>query len=334
MIFEPKQICDPNIDFEQMCLQVFDWQLEHHLLYRKYLDELNSWGLYHHCFPASIESIPLMPIDVFRDAKVNLFAKDPDIIFKSSGTTGMVRSVHAITDLDMYRHAIWEGLNYFYPIDEFVFLGYTPGYNENPDSSLVWMIDYMISRDETGLSQFLSIGKPISKELMHQISASGRRIMLFGAAFGLIELVETYRHHLPDGSIVMETGGMKTFRKEMSRDDMHDQLAKGFDLPKSQIHSEYGMTELLSQGYARGTEWFESPPWMKITIRNPENPSEQLPYGQQGLIGVVDLANWATVPFLLTGDRGVQRTDKSFKVLGRWNSYYLRGCNFLLEPNP
>lgn len=333
MIFDPAQICNPEIDFSSKCLEILEWQLNNNQLYKKYVFELESTGLYSINGVTQINSIPLMPIEIFRDVKVNLFDHDPEVVFKSSGTTGMARSEHFIPYLDIYKRAIWEGLKYFYPIDEYVFLGYTPGYNQNPNSSLVWMINYMISKDESGLSRFLTIGEPISENLTDKITSQNKRVMLFGAAFGLIELVEKYAHQLPAESVVMETGGMKTFRKEMSREMMHHQLAKGFGLSKTQIHSEYGMTELLSQGYSRGTEWFETPPWMKVTIRNPEDPSQLMPIGEQGLIGVIDLANWATVPFLLTGDRGVQREDGSFKVLGRWNSYFLRGCNFLLESN-
>lgn len=331
MVFDPEQICNPTLDFNQKCLEIFEWQLKNNQLYKKYVTELESLELFNTGSDPKIDSIPLMPIEVFRDVKVTLLRKDSEAVFKSSGTTGMVRSEHHVPYVDIYKKAIWEGLNFFYPIDEFVFLGYTPGYDQNPNSSLVWMINYMISQDKTGLSRFLPIGEPVSIELINQISSSNKRIMLFGAAFGLIELVEKFPNQLPPDSIVMETGGMKTFRKEMSRDAMHQQLALGFGLPLSQVHSEYGMTELLSQGYSRGSEWFDTPPWMKVTIRNPENPSELMPIGQQGLIGIIDLANWATLPFLLTGDRGVQRKDGSFKVLGRWNSYFLRGCNFLLE---
>lgn len=331
MILKPEVICNPSLDFNKKCVEIFEWQLKNNQLYSKYVSYLSSMGLYYSVDELNISSIPLVPTEIFRDVKLKLFDQQTEVTFRSSGTTGMLRSEHMVPFKDVYEKAIWEGLSYFYPIDEFVFLGYTPGYNQNPDSSLVWMINYMISRESSGLSQFLPIGEPISKKLIDQISSSNKRIMLFGAAFGLIDLVENHPHQLPGNSIVMETGGMKTFRKEMSREDMHIQLANGFGLSLNQIHSEYGMTELLSQGYARGTEWFETPPWMKISIRNPENPSEVMPFGEHGLIGVIDLANWATVPFLLTGDRGVQRQDGSFMVLGRWNTYFLRGCNFLLE---
>lgn len=331
MIFKPEHICNPNLDFNKKCLEIYEWQLKNNQLYNRYVAELEVQGLINISGGIHADTIPLMPIEVFRDVKVDLMLKATEVVFKSSGTTAMVRSEHYVPYLDLYRKSIWEGLSFFYPVDEFVYLGYTPGYEQNPNSSLVWMINFMISQDKTGLSRFLPIGEPVSNDLIQEISSLNKRIMLFGAAFGLIELVEKYPLQLPVESIVMETGGMKTFRKEMSRDAMHQQLANGFGLAKNQIHSEYGMTELLSQGYALGTEWFETPPWMKVTIRNPENPSEMMPFGQQGLIGIIDLANWTTIPFLLTGDRGVQRNDGSFKVLGRWNSHFLRGCNFLLE---
>jgi hypothetical protein len=331
MIFKPSEICDFELDFNKKCLEIYDWQLNNNQLYGLYCKQLVLMGISHPKSVVEVCEIPLMPIEVFRDSRVIPINAEPDVIFKSSGTTGMIRSEHPVPFLDIYKKAIWKGLEFFYPINEYVFLGYTPGYNQNPNSSLIWMINYMISRDTSGLSQFLPIGEPIPESLMSSISALGKKIMIFGAAFGLLELVVNHPHRLPETSIIMETGGMKTFRREMTRDDLHTQLAHGFGLPKSNIHSEYGMTELLSQAYSKGTEWFETPPWMKVTIRNPENPEEILPIGVQGQIGVIDLANWATQPFLLTGDRGVMREDGSFKVLGRWNSYFLRGCNFLLE---
>jgi hypothetical protein len=331
MFFKPTEICDTNLNFQLKCAEVFDWQCKNNRVYKIFLDGLDFCGTVADSILNSSDHIPLIPIEVFRDYKSNTLVDSQDLIFRSSGTTGMIRSEHRVPYPELYELSIWNGLSFFYPIQEFVFLGYTPGYNDNPNSSLIWMINYMISSDKTGLSRFLSIGSPISDDLIEEISRQGKRIMLFGAAFGLIDLVENHPIKLPFNSIVMETGGMKTFRKEMSRKDMHHQLAAGFGLSPDDIHSEYGMTELLSQGYSRGSEWFETPPWMKVTIRDPENPARIVPTGEQGLIGVIDLANWATYPFLLTGDRGVQRQDGSFQVLGRWSNYNLRGCNFLLE---
>ncbi|MFW6157622.1 MAG: hypothetical protein ACOC4S_02145, partial [Balneolaceae bacterium] len=156
-------------------------------------------------------------------------------------------------------------------------------------------------------------------------------LILFGAAFGLVQLAERHPQELPGRSIIIETGGMKTHRREMTRRAMHQNLAKGFGTSVKQIHSEYGMTELLSQAYATGGAWFQPVPWMRVRIYNPENPLEPLPAGQEGLIGIIDLANVHSCSFLLTGDRGVLGKKGRFKVLGRWNPKDLRGCNFLVE---
>src|SRR5690606_18607462 len=141
------------------------------------------------------------------------------------------------------------------------------------------------------------------------------RLMLFGAAFGLLDLIELSNVNLPQNTIVMETGGMKTHRREMTKTELHQQLADGFGLPKQQIHSEYGMTELLSQAYSLGDEWFESVPWMKVSIKNPQNPMEEIPHGEEGLIGVIDLANLNSCSFILTGDKGIQNESGKFQVI-------------------
>ena len=155
--------------------------------------------------------------------------------------------------------------------------------------------------------------------------------MLFGAAFGLLDLLEAGPITMPPDAYIMETGGMKTHRREMSRAQLHHRLAGGFGLDKKQVHSEYGMTELMSQAYATGNEWFATPHWMKISIRDPENPMRTLAFGEEGLIGIIDLANIYSCSFLLTGDLGIMKPDETFKVLGRWKHSNLRGCNFLID---
>jgi hypothetical protein len=155
--------------------------------------------------------------------------------------------------------------------------------------------------------------------------------MIFGAAFGLLDLIEMGLPNLPNDSMILETGGMKTFRREMTKENLHQQLADGFGVEKKYIHSEYGMTELLSQAYSRGSLWFDTVPWMRVTIRNPHNPMQIQPAGTEGLIGVIDLANINSCSFILTGDKGIQNNEGQFQVLGRWNPINLRGCNFLID---
>ena len=155
--------------------------------------------------------------------------------------------------------------------------------------------------------------------------------MLFGAAFGLMDMLEIDPIQLPEDSVILETGGMKTHRREITKELLHQQLADGFGIPASQIHSEYGMTELLSQTYAKGSLWFECVPWMEVSIRDPKDPMQEAEHEEEGVIGVIDLANLYSCSFILTGDKGIQREDGKFQVLGRWNPQNLRGCNFLID---
>ncbi|MCH8523786.1 MAG: hypothetical protein LAT52_04475 [Balneolales bacterium] len=332
-----------NLDFHAALQDVLEYQLGMNRVYRTFYDGVQSMNLggrppqnQDEALPlGGGEVLPLMPVEAFRDARVYAAGNHPpELFFQSSGTTTSVRSRHEVAFAEVYRTSIFAGMQAFYALENMVVLGYTPGYNENPNSSLVWMINALIDSDPTGLSRFLPIGQSISRDLLNEIERNERSVLLFGAAFGLVDLAEQHPTTLPEGSIIMETGGMKTYRREMSRQQLHEMLADGFALPWESIHSEYGMTELLSQSYALGDEWFRCPAWVRISIRNPLNPVQELPAGQEGLIGVIDLANWASCPFVLTGDRGVQRADGAFQVLGRWSQYHLRGCNFLLEDGP
>ncbi len=311
--------------FWKKALWVFNWQKKNNPVYSRFCEALGIDNI------QSIEDIPLLPIQAFKDTKVITGEKLPDLYFESSGTSGMQRSRHYVTDPEIYQQSIIEGMNHFYNLDEFVIWAYTPGYHSNPHSSLIWMLNTLIERDESGLSKFLEIGKPINQHELKKIKQSGKRLMLFGAAFGLLDLLELGNPEIPNDSIIMETGGMKTFKREISKEKLHQQLADGFRLPKQNIHSEYGMTELLSQAYSLQGEWFECVPWMQVSIRNPENPMEVLPKGEEGLIGVIDLANIHSCSFILTGDKGILGDEGKFKVLGRWNPQNLRGCNFLID---
>ncbi|MEX0994635.1 MAG: hypothetical protein WD599_03845, partial [Balneolaceae bacterium] len=198
-------------------------------------------------------------------------------------------------------------------------------------SSLVWMLNDLIRRDETGLSKFLDLDAPLQYEELKEVESADKPFILFGAAFGLLDLIERERIKLPDHSIVIETGGMKTRKREMGKEKLQAILAEGFGLPAGSIHSEYGMCELLSQAYSKGDLWFESVPWMKVTIRDPKNPDRVCEAGEEGKIGVLDLANLYSCSFLLTEDRGVADSNDRFQVLGRWNPENLRGCNFLID---
>lgn len=274
---------------------------------------------------------PLMPIEAFRDARIYAAGSHPpELEFRSSGTTAMRRSVHQVAYADVYRAAIREGMACFYDLDALVIGAYAPGYDRNPHSSLMFMLRELVG-DGHPLNRFLVPGQALEDAWLAEVAASGKRLMLFGAAFGLLDLAERHPVRLPEGSLVMETGGMKTYRREIARQDLHGILAGAFGLPADAIHSEYGMTELLSQAYDTGDGRFRTPPWLHASIRDPKDPLRVMEVGREGLIGIIDERNRWSCPFILTGDKGRMHPDGSFEVLGRWNPDQLRGCNFLLE---
>ena len=323
------RIFDESIPFEDRALDVFNYQYKNNKTYRRFCDALKLT-------PSTVEKgddIPLLPAEAFKDADLISFKKElkPDLIFKSSGTSSMERSTHAILDEEIYRTSVLNGFEKFYNLEEFDVWAYLPGYSDNPNSSLLWMVDALIEESDSKQSRFLPLDEPLRRASLKKIEESDRRLMLFGAAFGLLDLLELDEVKLPENSVVVETGGMKTHRREITKSQLHTILAEGFGLEEDQIHSEYGMTEMCSQAYAVGGPWLQAVPWLKVSLRDPQDPLKEIPYGEEGLIGCCDLANIHSCSFLLTGDKGIQRPDGAFQVLGRWQPKNLRGCNFLME---
>lgn len=329
-MINPDQIFGHSLSFEEKSLAVFQFQQKYNPVYGRFCQALGTSEI------TSIAEIPLLPVEAFRDANV-IISPNSQIthsqlpFFQSSGTTGMKPSRHYLLNPEIYRQSVLRGIQQFYNPDDFVIWAYVPGYAENPHSSLIKMLQILIEHDKTGRSRFLELNTALDVTEIKKVSESGKKLMLFGAAFGLLDLIDLKKIKLPEDSVIIETGGMKTFRREISKYDLHQQLSEGFGLPKHQIHSEYGMAELLSQAYSLGDEWFHGVPWMKCSIRNPDNPFEEMPMGEEGIIGVMDLANFNSCSFILTGDKGLQREDGAFQVLGRWNPKDLRGCNFLID---
>jgi hypothetical protein len=328
-------IFNDTISFEEKTQKAFEYQFENNPVYRRYCEALDITPENISCHPELVsgsKSIPLLPIKAFKDAEVTTHPKEEHkLVFKSSGTSDMQRSVHQVYDKELYERSLLSGFERFYKLDQSVIWGYTPGYADNPHSSLIYMIQKLIDQDESGLSRFLPLDEPLQAGEINEVKQSGRQLILFGAAFGLLDLLELDSPAVPSNSIIIETGGMKTHRREISRKELHRKLSRGFGLDESRIHSEYGMAELLSQAYATGGKWFKSTPWMQVSIRNPDNPFEEFPAYKEGLIGIIDLANVHSCSFLLTGDKGVMDQKERFQVLGRWNPKDLRGCNFLIE---
>jgi len=322
-------IFDREIPFSERALKIFEYQRTKNKVYASFCDSLGVHSA------ENANDIPLLPVEAFRDAVIRCtdFEDEPlpELCFQSSGTSGMERSRHYVALPEIYRESVIRGFSFFYDPEELAIWAYTPGYSENPHSSLIWMLNTLIEHDSSGFSKFLPVGEEPDIKEIEKINSSGKKVMLFGAAFGLVDLAEEHPVQLPEDSLIIETGGMKTHRRELSREELQRHLSSAFGIPVSQVHSEYGMTELLSQAYSLGDQWFHTPPWMKVSIRNPQNPMEVLQPGQEGLIGVADLANLYSCSFLLTGDRGVADKKGKFRVLGRWNPENLRGCNFMVD---
>ncbi len=323
------QIFDPGIPFEDKALEVFRYQVKHVEPYRKFVETLYGKNY----SPKQLEDIPLVPVELFREIPVmsDEFEK-PELLFFSSGTSSMKKSRHHVAKASLYERAISMGFDSTYGIRDPLILAYTPGYNDNPKSSLIYMIRYLIDRDKSGASKFLDVKNPPDESYIYKLYENEERpILLFGAAFGLLDWIEKQDITLPEETIVMETGGMKTHRREMTKDELRQQLSEGFHISPEKIHSEYGMTEMLSQAYADGDMWFKPSPTLRVTVKDKNAPDQNVDYGKEGLVGIFDLANLYSCSFFQTEDLGILNEDHSFQILGRSTGGALRGCNFLIE---
>lgn len=311
-------------EFEAIALQTFKYQFEHNAVYRSFCDLL-----YKH--PSDIQTvaeIPFLPIQFFKSHEI-LSSKNPiQETFSSSGTTGSITSKHHVTDVTIYERSYQKGFQHFYGnIDDYVVLALLPNYLERKGSSLVYMVQDLIKKSKHPESGFYLHDTKRLKDHLIQLDTSGKKVLLIGVSFALLDLVESYSFSLKN-TIIMETGGMKGTRKELIRTELHQILAKGFGV--STIHSEYGMTELLSQAYSIGNGVFKTPPWMKIFTRDPEDALSILPKGKSGGINIIDLANINSCAFIATQDLGKVYPDHSFEVIGRFDHSDIRGCNLMV----
>lgn len=311
-------------DFNEITLEVFSYQFQHNLVYREFCQLLdrNPRNV------SRVEEIPFLPIEFFKKKKVISSEETPEIIFTSSGTTGSVTSKHYVTDLNVYEKSFLKAFEIFYGNpEEIVILALLPSYLERQGSSLIYMADSLIKRSKHPESGFYLNNLEALQHQLKELDKSGTKILLLGVSFALLDLVETYEFNLKNTTI-METGGMKGRRKEMIREELHEILAKGFGVPK--IHSEYGMTELLSQSYSKGNGVFKTPPWMKILIRDPEDALNYLPDRKTGGINVIDLANFNSCSFIATQDLARKINGDFTEILGRFDNSDIRGCNLLI----
>lgn len=310
--------------FTKTALDVFKHQFENNKTYRSFCDLLYI----HPSDVHKVDEIPFLPIQFFKSRRV-LSSKDQvQEIFTSSGTTGSVTSQHFITDIQLYKESYSKGFAHFYgEIKDYVVLALLPNYLERNGSSLVFMVDDLIRKSNNRESGFYLHNLDELAQKLTELDKNGQKVLLIGVSFALLDLIEKYQFSLKN-TIVMETGGMKGRRKELIRDELHAMLKAGFGVSK--IHSEYGMTELLSQAYSKENGIFKTPPWMKILIRDTEDALTILPPEKAGGINVIDLANYNSCSFIATQDLGKISENGTFEIIGRFDNSDIRGCNLMV----
>ena len=311
-------------DFKQVALNVFKHQFKNNKVYRSFCDLLYI----HPSDVTNVEEIPFLPIQFFKSRKVLSSLDAIDTTFTSSGTTGSITSNHFVTDINIYKESYLKGFAHFYGnIEDYVVLALLPNYLERNGSSLVYMVDDLIKKSNNPESGFyLNNIKELAKKLT-ELDKKGQKTLLIGVSFALLDLIEMQQFNLKN-TIIMETGGMKGRRKELVRDELHQLLKEGFKVDK--IHSEYGMTELLSQGYSNGNGIFDTPPWMKILTRDTEDALTIQQAGKTGGINVIDLANYNSCSFIATQDLGKVDKNGTFEIIGRFDNSDIRGCNLMV----
>ncbi len=314
--------------FEKLCLEIFRFQARENPVYSEYIRYLGVNPV----AVQAINEIPFLPIEFFKYHKVvSRYYKLPDnqfVLFRSSGTTGMQRSTHYIYNISLYEKSFFLGFRLFYgDPEDYTILALLPSYLERRDSSLIYMVKGLIQASQQEESGFYLYNYEELRDTVLSLRDRGKKILLIGVTFALLEFAEKYEINGAD-MIVMETGGMKGRKKEMVREELHVLLQQAFGVDS--IHSEYGMTELLSQAYSRGKGIFHTPPWMRVLVRDLNDPFTYVERGRSGGINVIDLANVYSCAFIETKDIGRVNKDGSFTVLGRFDNSDLRGCNFLV----
>jgi len=312
--------------FNELALEIFCYQVKENMLYRNYVSHL---GLIINNI-TDYRKIPFLPIGFYKRHRVVSGSFDEDIIFESSGTGGMQAARHYVKDAGLYEASFMNAFRHFYgEPKQYRFLALLPSYLERDGSSLVYMARQLIEEGGHEESGFFLDEHDALAERLELLSSKGMKAILLGVSFALIDFAENYGFPLAQNIIVMETGGMKGRKEELTRDELHQHLKKAFQLKS--IHSEYGMTELLSQAYSMGGGRFKAPPWMKVLIRDVQDPFNILPAGKTGALNIIDLANIHSCSFIETQDLGMMHADGSFEVLGRTDHSDIRGCSLLLH---
>lgn len=322
-----------DADFKQKCLETFKYQYENVEVYKKFVDYLKI----DISSITTIKDIPFLPIEIYKNHQILDKNFKAGLFFQSSGTTESNRSKHWIADKELYKQSILKSFKKFIgEPEEFVILGLLPNYSENPDSSLIYMVDFLMKESGQPENDYFLYNHLKLYSLLKKIKTKEKKIILFGVSFALLDFLDTLnKENLtienPDLTII-ETGGMKGRKEEMTKDELLQIFKKGFG--SDQIFSEYSMTELLSQAYSLGDNLYQTPSWMKVMIRNMEDPFQFLPNGKAGAINIIDLANIHSCSFIGTQDLGkieIQNTEEYFSVLGRIDHSDIRGCSLLIS---
>ncbi len=312
-------------DFGELSLEIFNYQAGYCEVYSHFIKNLGiKTNEVKHA-----GHIPYLPVEFFKTHPVICGSGQPEITFTSSGTSGMIQSKHPVKDILIYENSFRKAFEKFYgDIKEYAILALLPSYLEREGSSLIYMVDAFIRESENEKSGYFLYNHTELYETLKYLKKTNTPSLLIGVTYALLDFAESHSLEFPE-LIVMETGGMKGKRREMLKEELHEILCAGFGVPA--IHSEYGMTELLSQAYSKGAGLFHCPPWMKINIRDTNDPLELLEYKQTGGINVIDLANINSCSFIATQDLGKTYADGSFEVLGRFDNSDIRGCNLLVQ---
>ena len=309
-------------NFNQKAIEIFKFQYNNNSVYSQYCDLINVDVK----SIREIKDIPFLPIQFFKNYTVSSFNKHTHS-FKSSGTGGK-RSVHYIKDINIYIQSFTQCFEEnFGSINNTVFLGLLPSYIEQGNSSLIYMVDYLIQKSNRKESGFYLNDYKKLYELILKLEKSEKKIILIGVSYALLDFIENFSLKA-ENLVIIETGGMKGRRKEITREELHDKLKKGFN--SNNIKSEYGMTELLSQAYSNRNGIFKSPSWLKVLVRDINNPLSVNLQGK-GALNFIDLANINSCSFIASDDIGEIYQDSSFKVLGRLSNSEIRGCNLMFN---
>ena len=314
--------CTNDATFEKLALEIFDFQMENNLTYAAYAALILRGKN-----PENINEIPFLPVEFFKTEQIICQGQVIEEIFLSSGTTGE-QSKHLVSNIELYKSSYQKTFQLFYgDITDYCILALLPSYKEREGSSLIYMVDDLIKKSKHPQSNYYLNKYEELATTLKGLENKKQKTILFGVTYALLDLAEEFPQKL-ERTIIMETGGMKGHRKELLKEEIHSILKHSF--ATENIHSEYGMTELLSQGYSKGNNIFKTPPWMKILTRDVNDPLSIIS-NKTGGINVIDLANIYSCPFIATQDLGRTFDDGSFSVLGRFSNADIRGCNLLVQ---